>query len=76
MAKLQEFNGHFCESQYEYAFIAFLENEGWSYLPGTQITRADRMEVLNTEDLHQFISNTNTDLNDDEIKSIIVVIHR
>ena len=71
MAKLQEFNGHFCESQYEYAFIAFLENEGWSYLPGTKITRTDRMEVLNTEDLCQFLSNTNPDLNDDEIKSII-----
>ena len=71
MAKLQEFNGHFCESQYEYAFIAFLENEGWNYLPGTKITRTDRMEVLNTEDLCQFLSNTNPDLNDDEIKSII-----
>lgn len=71
MAKLQEFNGHFCESQYEYAFIAFLENEGWNYLPGTKITRADRMEVLITEDLQQFISSTNTDLNDDEIQSII-----
>ena len=71
MAKLQEFNGHFCESQYEYAFIAFLENEGWNYLPGTKITRTDRMEVLNTEDLCQFLSNTNPDLSDDEIKSII-----
>ena len=29
------------------------------------------MEVLNTEDLCQFLSNTNPDLNDDEIKSII-----
>ena len=71
MAKLQEFNGHFCESQYEYAFIAFLENEGWNYLPGTKITRTDRMEVLNAEDLWQYLSSTNPDLNDDEIKSII-----
>ena len=76
MAKLQEFNGHFCESQYEYAFIAFLENEGWNYLPGTKITRTDRMEVLNTEDLCQFLSNTNPDLNDDEIKSIIDMAFR
>lgn len=71
MAKLQEFNGHFCESQYEYAFIDFLENEGWNYLPGTKITRTDRMEVLNAEDLWQYLSSANPDLNDDEIKSII-----
>ena len=25
MARLKEYNGHYCESEYEYAFIGFLE---------------------------------------------------
>ena len=29
MAKLQEYNGLFCESEFECAFIAFLQDEGW-----------------------------------------------
>ena len=32
MSKLQEYNGRFCESEYEYAFITLLEKEGWQYL--------------------------------------------
>ena len=31
MAKLKEYNGRYCESEYEYAFIGFLESEGWRY---------------------------------------------
>ena len=31
MARLKEYNGHYCESEYEYAFIGFLEAEGWKY---------------------------------------------
>ncbi len=67
MAKLKEFNGRFCESEYENAFIAFLENEGWKYLPGTEIRRKSRMEVLNGEDLRKFLSATNPDLTEAEI---------
>ena len=32
MAKLKNINGHFVESDYENALIAFLEREGWQYL--------------------------------------------
>lgn len=39
MAKLQNFNGRFCESDFEAAFISFLENVGWSYLPGKSFVR-------------------------------------
>ena len=31
MSKLQEYNGRFCESEYEYAFITLLEKEGWLF---------------------------------------------
>ena len=37
MAKLQNFNGRYCESEYENAFLAFLEQEGWNYLAGNSI---------------------------------------
>ena len=37
MAKLQNINGHFVESDYENALISFLEAEGWQYLFGESI---------------------------------------
>ncbi|HQM02235.1 MAG TPA: type I restriction endonuclease, partial [Ruminococcus flavefaciens] len=70
MKKLQNINGRFCESDYEYAFISFLEQEGWTYLPGDQMKRVYGRDVLNTEDLEAFIKKTNPDLNADEIKQI------
>ena len=47
-------DGHFVESDYENALIAFLEREGWQYLYGDSITRATRKEVLNMYDLRLF----------------------
>ena len=37
MAKLKDYYGKYCESEYEYALLAFLEKEGWLYALGTQI---------------------------------------
>ncbi len=71
MAKLQEYNGHFCESEYEYAFLAFLEAEGWHYLAGNSIPRSSKREVLYTDDMEQFLSKTNPDLKVDEIRQIM-----
>lgn len=71
MAKLKEFNGHYCESQYEYAFIAFLEAEGWQYVSGNSIPRANRMEVLYTDDLEAFLNNKYVDIKADEISQIV-----
>lgn len=73
MSKLQNFNGHFCESEYEYAFIAFLEKEGWQYLQGSKINRQSRMDVLYSDDLESFLSDTNPDLLPDEIHSIMAL---
>lgn len=39
MAKLKNYNGHYCESDYEYAFLAFLENAGWQYFAGSKVQR-------------------------------------
>lgn len=70
MAKLKNFNGRFCESDFENAFITFLEREGWSYLAGDKMPRVYGSDVLNTADLEQFLSDTNPDLTADEVKQI------
>ena len=59
MPKLQEFNGHYCESDYEYTLISFLEKEGWEYLSGGYISRA-KSEVLLADDFKKFIRDNNT----------------
>ena len=54
MPKLQSYNGRFCESEYENAFLAFLCEEGWEYLAGSNMERPSRREVLYADDLEQF----------------------
>lgn len=68
--KLKNINGHFVESDYENALIAFLEREGWQYLFGDSIARANRKEVLNMEDLLQFLKNNNKNVKDEELQRI------
>lgn len=71
MARLQNYNGRYCESEYENAFLAFLEAEGWQYLPGSSIIRASKREVLYADDLEQFLSKTNPDLLAEEVRQIM-----
>jgi len=71
MAKLKEYNGRFCESEYEYAFIGLLEIEGWQYLAGNNIPRPSRRDVLYTDDLATFLSKTNPDLKEEEIGQLV-----
>ena len=67
MANLQNYNGRFYESEYENAFLSFLEDEGWQYLAGSSIPRSSQREVLYIDDLEQFLSKTNSDLNADNV---------
>ena len=46
MVKLQEFNGRYCESEFECAFLAFLENEGWTYTSGNDVNLINKAEPL------------------------------
>lgn len=50
MSKLKEYNGHYCESEYEYAFIQLLEAEDWNYISGKQINRENKRDVLIADD--------------------------
>lgn len=71
MAKLQNYNGHYCESEYEYAFLSFLENEGWHYLAGNSIPRSSKGDILYMDDMEQFLSKTNPDLTAEEVRQIM-----
>lgn len=71
MANLQNYNGRYCESEFESAFISFLEDEGWNYLPGSSIVRDSKTAVLYADDMEQFLSKTNSDLTADEIRQIM-----
>ena len=74
MAKLQNYNGRYCESEYENTFLAFLEEESWQYLAGNSIVRDSKRDVLYADDLEQFLSKTNPDLAADEIRQIMDTI--
>ncbi len=69
MAKLTEYNGHYCESAYEYAFIGFLEQEGWIYTAGYTINRK-KSDVLIKEDFIAYIKQTEPTLIDDDIEKL------
>ena len=70
MPKLKEYNGYYCESHFEYAFISFLENEGWRYTSGNSISRASKKDVLIADDFRQFIAAKNPNLKDDEVTQV------
>lgn len=69
-ARLKNINGRFVESDYENALIAFLEREGWQYLYGDSIQRANRKEVLNMKDLLQFLKTHHSHVKDEELQRI------
>lgn len=70
MTKLTNYNGRYCESEFENALIAFLEREGWQYLFGDSIPRANRKEVLYMDDLLQFLKDNNKNVKDEELQRI------
>ena len=74
MAKLKEYNGRFCESEYELAFISFLEACGWHYLPGDKVSRVEKKDVLHTDDVKEFLSTNNPDLSQDDIERIFDMV--
>jgi len=71
MAKLKKYNGRYCEWEFENAFITYLEDEGWQYLPGSSILRDSQRDVLYVDDMEQFLRKTNPELPAEEILQII-----
>lgn len=70
MAKLSYCNGHYCEWDFENAFICLLEKEGWNYSLGSGIKRITKRDVLIADDFKAFIENANPDLTEEEIAQI------
>ena len=70
MVKLQEYNGRYCESEFECAFLSFLEAEGWKYASGNSISRITKRDVLIADDFKSFLSKQNPDLTEDEVTQI------
>ncbi len=68
MAKLQKFNGHYCESEFEAAFIEALETAGWQYLAGNKIPRQGPDEELYADDFMEFMKKTNPDFTAEDIE--------
>lgn len=68
--RYKQMNGHFVESDYENALISFLEQEGWQYVFGNNITRASQRDVLIEDDLMQFLERANPDLEAEDIRQI------
>ena len=68
---MKQYNGRFCESDFENAFISFLEHEGWIYLSGDNIARTNKKEVIIDCDMIAFLTNTNSDLDKDEVQQIV-----
>lgn len=69
MSKLTNYNGRYCESEFENAFIGFLENAGWQYTAGNDFHRS-KNEVLIAEDFKQFITETNPSFTQEEVTQI------
>lgn len=70
VAKLKNFNGRFCESDFENALINLLENEEWTYIPGDTIPRDSLRETLYIDDLEQFLSKAEPKLTIDDIRQV------
>lgn len=66
MAKLKDYHGHYCESEYESAFLALLEKAGWTYSAGRTICRKTSRDVLIEADFKYFLLRTCPDLKEEE----------
>lgn len=66
MAKLKDYQGRYCESDYENAFLALLEKADWTYSAGNTIQRKSRHDVLIAEDFMEFLRNSSPQLTEEE----------
>ncbi|PBC73983.1 type I restriction endonuclease subunit R [Fibrobacter intestinalis] len=70
MQKPNNHHGRFCESDFEAAFISFLERAGWTYCAGNDIARESPRDVLALGDLADFLLRTSPDLSAEEIGAL------
>lgn len=71
MSKLKSYNGRYCESEFENAFVSFLSDVGWEYLAGNNFKRETLSDVIQNDDLRTFLTSNNPDLKPEDIQRII-----
>jgi len=74
MAKLKEYNGRFCESEFEFAFISYLEAENWIYLPGKKLARRECRDVLHADDIKEYLKTNNPDLSNEDVETLFDMV--
>lgn len=70
MARLKNYNGRFCESDFEDALISLLEQEQWTYMQGDKIPRDSLREVLYLDDLENFLTKVDPKLTNEDIRQV------
>ncbi len=70
MGKLQQYNGRYCEYEYENTLISYLESVGWQYLSGNDMARNTKRDVLYEDDFKTFLKNKYVDLYDEDINQL------
>jgi len=68
---LINYNGRFCEQDFENALISMFEKVGWQYLFGDNVQRSSNRDVLILDDIRKFLSDEYTFLLSDEIDEIV-----
>lgn len=71
MAKLNNYNGRFCEQDFENALIQMFEAAGWSYTYGEDIKRDKGTDVIITEDVSNFLANEYPFLTPDKVTDLV-----
>lgn len=70
MPKLTEYNGKYCEADFEYAFLTFLENAGWTYSYGNNIARQTKRDVLIKNDFQSSVCDINSGLTEKDLETL------
>ena len=68
---LKQYNGRFCEQDFENALISMFEAVNWHYLFGDDIQRSGGTEVLILDDLRNFLAQENPFLTPDEVADLV-----
>ena len=68
---LKQYNGRFCEQDFENALISMFEAVDWRYLFGDDIQRSGGTEVLILDDLRNFLAQENPSLTPDEVADLV-----
>ncbi len=68
---MQNYNGRYCEQDFEDALIGLFEETGWEYTAGDAIPRSRGTDVLITDHIHHFITAEYPFLQPEEVQDMV-----